>query len=94
MTVRIVLIFKMTRNKTTSIFCDTAQENTNSYCYLIGHVTLNEHCMYNHQCSASPYAACLEGTCKCIDGYKAQNDGHCEKGIDARYIFCIFSFMF
>ena len=63
------------------------KQNTNILSYLIGDVPLNEHCTYNHQCSASTYAACLEGTCKCIDGYKAQNDGQCEKGNDDPNIF-------
>nr|XP_022296387.1 protein draper-like isoform X2 [Crassostrea virginica] len=42
-------------------------------------VLLNQSCMYSHQCLLSPYAACLEGRCSCIDGYKALNNGQCEK---------------
>ncbi|XP_078339757.1 uncharacterized protein LOC144627247 [Crassostrea virginica] len=52
-------------------------------------VSLNQHCIYNHQCSASPYAACLDGTCKCIDGYKAQYDGHCGKEKASYGGFCL-----
>nr|XP_022301126.1 prion-like-(Q/N-rich) domain-bearing protein 25 [Crassostrea virginica] len=42
-------------------------------------VLLNQSCVYSHQCLVSPYAACLEGRCSCIDGYKARNNGQCEK---------------
>ena len=58
---------------------------------LIGDVLLNQTCMHSHQCSASPYAACLEDRCKCIDGYKAKNDRFCEKGKRASCIFCIYT---
>nr|XP_022296125.1 tenascin-like isoform X2 [Crassostrea virginica] len=51
-------------------------------------VLLNQTCMHSHQCSASPYAACLEDRCKCIDGYKAKNDRFCEKGKSSYGGFC------
>nr|XP_022297502.1 protein draper-like [Crassostrea virginica] len=51
-------------------------------------VFLNQTCMHSHQCSTSPYAACLEGRCKCIDGYKAKNDRFCEKGKSSYGGFC------
>ena len=47
--------------------------------HLIEDVLLNQSCMYSHQCLESPYAACLEGRCSCLDGYKARNNGQCEK---------------
>ena len=56
-------------------------------------VLLNQPCVYSHQCLESPYAACLEGRCNCIDGYKARNNGQCEKGNVALLCFALFSFI-
>ena len=68
------------------------QNLTNVYIfYSKGDVLLNQTCKHSDQCSTSPYAACLEDRCKCIEGYKAKNDSFCEKGKRASCIFCIYT---
>ena len=68
------------------------QNLTNVYIfYSKGDVLLNQTCKHSDQCSTSPYAACLEGRCKCIDGYKARNDSFCEKGKRSSCLFCIYT---
>ncbi|XP_078309663.1 uncharacterized protein LOC111109335 [Crassostrea virginica] len=59
--------------------CQLGYLKIDGFCYQEG-LVLNQPCAHNLQCSVSPHAACLEGRCSCIGGYKARSDGQCEKG--------------
>ncbi|XP_065937241.1 uncharacterized protein [Magallana gigas] len=40
-------------------------------------LSLNTSCIFNDQCSGSPYASCLGEKCSCIEGYEAVNSTDC-----------------
>nr|XP_022296388.1 prion-like-(Q/N-rich) domain-bearing protein 25 isoform X1 [Crassostrea virginica] len=50
----------------------------NSDCHEI--VPLNRSCVHDMQCSRSLYAACSNGKCDCIAGYRAENSNDCVLG--------------
>ena len=48
---------------------------------------MNQSCIVSHQCSDFPDSACLEGRCKCMDKYRAENVHDCVTSKQDLHIF-------
>lgn len=54
--------------------------------YFVANLSLNKSCIFNDQCSGSPYASCLGDKCSCIEGYQAVNATDCVLSMMQIYI--------